>query len=631
MAESSQSCSLPTEAASGSMMIHSCPERMSNDSRRMDEQEQEEWGKLNKLLRQHGLKPVYLDKPGTSRNIADRIVMDRQTSQAIRYALRSLMEETERQRKIVRGLIEENRQIRDELRLERSRASRQEQRANELDIIVENVKQKICQLEDKSIAHACEQQNQVKELQKDQQASQDHSAFCDSFVFCLQAKNQQQIDKLREQEETIARLEKELKKMDMEEEERLATQKKIFRQFCKQAPRTHLDQQICSLIDHYESQIKQVRKELRRYNTEPDHTQGEGKNEEEFLKDIDATPNYRALLMSFQTQIIETKARNEQLLRENTNLRKEMEIRPTVQELKFYKHQVKKLEKALKNIKSHEIDEEESMKENRECKSTTGGVLQETCRKYLQVLSSIDAIIRSPRRAPLVTHLQRKGLPQSCPKGDEQECGFEHLPLTVEMWADQLMALKTLHRSLKKLFLQLVPWCMVTVQDNSEYIRVEDLQLMVDEISEEVVNKEKRSCVPSQEALYAMVSHFQKLFDVKSINGIYPRMNEVYTKLGEMINAMRNLCDLLELDTSAPPSVLVNRVGKLCSLLNENVSQQVEQLLGTPDIQSIVDELKEHDNFFQAFKGLIEDLLHILEVRNLTDIVPAVQKLKWKA
>ncbi|XP_034985660.2 centrosomal protein of 70 kDa isoform X2 [Zootoca vivipara] len=616
MAEGSQNCSLPTEAASGSVMINSCPERISNDSQRMDD-EQEEWEKLNKLLRQHGLKPVYLDKPGTSRNIADRIVMDRQTSQAIRYALRSLMEETERQRKIVRGLIEENRQIRDALRLEQNRASRQEQRANELDIIVENVKQKICQLEDKSIAHACEQQNQVKELQKDQQASQ--------------AKYQQQIDKLREQEDTIARLEEELKKMDMEEEERLATQKKIFRQFCKQAPRTHLDQQICSLIDHYESQIKQVRKELRRYNREPDHTQGEGKNEEEFLKDIDATPNYRALLMSFQTQIIETKARNEQLLRENTNLRKEMEIRPTVQELKFYKHQVKKLEKALKNIKSHEIDEEECMKENRECKSTTGGLLQETCRKYLQVLSSIDAIIRSPRRAPLVTHLQRKRLPQSCPKGDEQECGFEHLPLTIEMWADQLMALKTLHRSLKKVFLQLVPWCMVTVQDNSEYIRVEDLQLMVDEISEEVVNKEKRSGVPSQEALYAMVSHFQKLFDVKSINGIYPRMNEVYTKLGEMINAMRNLCDLLELDTSAPPSVLVNKVGKLCSLLNENVSQQVEQLLGTPDIQSIVDELKEHDNFFQAFKALIEDLLHILEVRNLTDIVPAVQKLKWKA
>lgn len=44
-----------------------------------------------------------------------------------------------------------------------------------------------------------------------------------------------------------------------------------------------------------------------------------------------------------------------------------------------------------------------------------------------------------------------------------------------------------------------------------------------------------------------MVSHFQKLFDVNSLVGVFPRMNEVYTKLGEMTNAMRNLRDVLEL------------------------------------------------------------------------------------
>lgn len=51
-----------------------------------------------------------------------------------------------------------------------------------------------------------------------------------------------------------------------------------------------------------------------------------------------------------------------------------------------------------------------------------------------------------------------------------------------------------------------------------------------------------------------MVSHFQKLFDVNSLNGIYPRMNEVYTKLGELTNAMRNLHELLELGTGLSPS-----------------------------------------------------------------------------
>lgn len=44
-----------------------------------------------------------------------------------------------------------------------------------------------------------------------------------------------------------------------------------------------------------------------------------------------------------------------------------------------------------------------------------------------------------------------------------------------------------------------------------------------------------------------MVSHFQKLFDVTSLSGVYPRMNEVYTRLGEMTNMTKNLRDVLEL------------------------------------------------------------------------------------
>lgn len=57
---------------------------------------------------------------------------------------------------------------------------------------------------------------------------------------------------------------------------------------------------------------------------------------------------------------------------------------------------------------------------------------------------------------------------------------------------------------------------------------------------------------PSLPTLFAIVSHFQKLFDVNSLNGVYPRMNEVYTKLGEMTNAMRNLQELLQLGKDSP-------------------------------------------------------------------------------
>lgn len=53
--------------------------------------------------------------------------------------------------------------------------------------------------------------------------------------------------------------------------------------------------------------------------------------------------------------------------------------------------------------------------------------------------------------------------------------------------------------------------------------------------------------MPNFRTLQAIVSHFQKLFDVPSLNGVYPRMNEVYTRLGEVNNAVRNLQELLGL------------------------------------------------------------------------------------
>ncbi|NXP49802.1 CEP70 protein, partial [Heliornis fulica] len=246
---------------------------------------------------------------------------------------------------------------------------------------------------------------------------------------------------------------------------------------------------------------------------------------------------------------------------------------------------------------------------------------------FLKVLSHIDSVLRSPRAPPLI-YKRSKGPVQNYMKENGQECGFEHLPPTIEMWADQLMALKDLHRSLRKLSLELVSCHTADPQDNGEPIRVEDLQFIVDAILEEIENKEKNSQAPSLPTLFAIVSHFQKLFDVNSLSGVYPRMNEVYTKLREMTNAMRNLHELLELDSSAPPTVVVDTVGKLCDIINESMTEQVQQLLGTQDIHSIINKLEEHECFFPPFQALIQDLLCLLEISNLDDIIPTVQNLK---
>ncbi|NXS06261.1 CEP70 protein, partial [Neodrepanis coruscans] len=298
------------------------------------QQEKAEWENLNKLLMRHGLKPLSLAGPQCCRNTSDMIVLDSQSSQEIRLALKTLVEDIERQQKLMQGLMETNRCLRDVVRQERGRASQQEQRANDLENVVKNIKAKICQLEDETIAKACQQQKQVEELQKDQQASQ--------------VKYQEQQEKLQEQEEIIARLQKELSKVGMEEQQRVATQKKMFCQFCKRAPKSPLDERCFSAVVFFFCQVlKQFIFSNRQYKKDEDQVQREGKSKEEFLN-LDATPNYRALLTSFQKQLNETKARNGELLLENKNLKKDLELRPTAQELKFYKHQVTKLEKTLK-------------------------------------------------------------------------------------------------------------------------------------------------------------------------------------------------------------------------------------------------------------------------------------------
>ncbi|NXN91382.1 CEP70 protein, partial [Rhinopomastus cyanomelas] len=298
------------------------------------QQEKVEWENLNKLLVRHGLKPVSLGAPQSCRSVSDVIVLDSQSSLGLRLALQTLMEDTDRQQKITQGLMEANRELRDKIRQEQGRASQQEQRADDLENVVKNIKSKICQLEDETIAKVCQQQNQVKELQKEQQV--------------LQTKYQQQQKKLQEQEEIIARLQDELCKFGMEEQRRVANQNKMFCWFCKRAPKSLLDQhRVRTVKQSNYSKLKECVFPNRQYKKDEDLEQTEVKSKEGFLN-LDATPNYRALLMSFQKQLTETKAKNEQLLLENVNLKKDLEIRPTAQELRLYNHRVKKLEKTLK-------------------------------------------------------------------------------------------------------------------------------------------------------------------------------------------------------------------------------------------------------------------------------------------
>ncbi|XP_073915282.1 centrosomal protein of 70 kDa isoform X4 [Castor canadensis] len=475
---------------------------------------------------------------------------------------------------------------------------------------MESVKSKIGELEDGSLNRVCQQQNKIKDLQKEQKM--------------LQAKCQHYKKKRVEQQEIITALQNDVYRLRKEEEERVITQNQVFSYLCKRVPHSVLDRQLLCLIDYYESKFRKLNAE-RRYRED-----GSQSEEEKEYRSMDFSPSYKGLLMSLQNQLKESKSKIDALLSEKLNLQKDLESRPTQHELRLYKQQVKKLEKALKkNVKLQELinpkKTEDREKKDEPSKENHQQALVD--QRYFQVLCSINSIIHNPR-TPVIIYKQSKGGAPNFHKDLIQDCGFEHLVPIIEMWADELTSLKDLYKTLKMLSAELMPWHNLKKQDENEGIKVEDLLFMVDTMLEEVENKEKGSKTPNFQTLQAIVSHFQKLFDVPSLNGVFPRMNEVYTRLGEMSNAIRNLQELLELDSSSSLCVLVSTVGKLCRLINEDVSEQVKQVLGPEDLQSIINKLEEHEEFFPAFQAFTNELLEILEIDDLDAIVPAVKKLK---
>ncbi|MXQ82345.1 hypothetical protein E5288_WYG011075 [Bos mutus] len=558
------------------------------------QREEAEWENINVLLMMHGLKPLSLVK---RTDMKDLIIFDKQSSQTMRENLKTMMEETSRQQNMIQELIETNKQLKNELQQQQSRAADQEQRANDLEQIMESVKSKIGEMEDESVNRVCQQQNKIKELQKEHKV--------------LQAKCEHYKIKRMEQQETIAALQKDIYRLTQEEEERIITQNRVFSYLCKRVPHTVLDKQLLCLIDYYESKIRKFHKQ-RLYKED------ESQSEEEDYRSLSASPTYNGLLMSLQNQLKESKTKIDVLLSEKLNLQKELETSKTYVFSWFFSPL------RLQNIISQKKAEDKEGKDEPSKDNQQQALIDQ---RYFQVLSSINSIIHNPR-APVIIYKQSKGTAQHFNRDLVQDCGFEHLVPIIEMWADQLASLKDLYKSLKILSTELVPWHNLKKQDENEGVRVEDLLFIVDTMLEEVENKAKDSNMPDFHILRAIVSHFQKLFDVPSLTGVYPRMNEVYTRLGELNNAVRNLQELLELDSSSSLCVLVSTVGKLCRLINEDVNEKIMQVLGPEDLQSIIHKLEEHEEFFPAFQAFTNDLLKILEIDDLDAIVPAVRKLK---
>ncbi|XP_051549800.1 centrosomal protein of 70 kDa isoform X2 [Myxocyprinus asiaticus] len=619
----------------------------------MEQQEAREWDAVNRLLQHHGFKPVNFADPTENTNLAELVLLERKSAADIRVMLKTMLADSERRQGLIQELIQSNGLLKEEVQQHQARATCHSQRAAELEGILDGVKVKVQDLEDLYIGKAAQQHSQFTQLQ---QEKRDAERQCQSLE-----------QKLSQEKEQVSQLQKKLQYAVREEERRIARQNQSFQQILGRSARHNstTDQQILDVIAVYESQMQQLCNELKLYKSSSGENDSSNSQKNIYITEKDTTDmssNYKTLLKSYQKQLKETKAQREELRSEIQQLKEDLESRPTVKELKTCKQQLRRMDRIIQqNIRSAQALKTQNMPETLNTDNTSIQSLEaSTCKRYLmdvckelnvhdvnrivssvkvqckeaksatkleKILHDITAVLTNPR-APLGLLRQRA----QASRDPSQEVEFEQIIPTLVVWSQQLNSIADLHRALSRLQKRLLPWqpegSITTPLDS---VRVEDLLLIVDTLLDETASDDKVLRSPTRHTLESMVAHFQKLFDAPSLTGIYPRMNEVYTRLGEMSNAMRNLRDVLDLDDGAPPSEVVNKVARIVSQSGNVAGQELYNLLETTDIDSIIVKLKEHDEFFPVFHSFILELLQTLNVQNLDDILPTIRSLKSTA
>uniref|UniRef100_A0AAY4AV75 Centrosomal protein of 70 kDa n=1 Tax=Denticeps clupeoides TaxID=299321 RepID=A0AAY4AV75_9TELE len=525
-------------------------------------------------------RPVEFADPVGNKNLADLVLLEKKAACDIRAMLKTMLTDSDRRQALIQELIQSSSQLKEEVQQHQARAARQSQRATELEGILESVKGKVQDLEDRYISKAAQHHSQFQQLQQDHLEAEKR---CQALEL-----------KLLQEQDVVSQLQRKIYFTVKEEEQRSARQNQAFVQIHKRSAR-------------HDSPIDQ---QCQKGEAEENGSLGAPQGRKCWDKSCIEPPlNYKTLLKSYQEQLKETKAQKEELRGEIERLKTDLESRPTVKELKSYKHQLRRMDRIL-----HQSN----------LKKVVGKII--LLFFNWQILIDVNTLLNSPR-VPL--HPLRQRRPQQPANLPVQEEQFSAVLPTLEVWAEQLGFLKDLHRALNKLVQRLLPWQPVGDNNSSgDGMRVEDLMLMVDTLLEETSPGDKVLRSPTKNSLQSMVSHFQNLFDVPSLTGIYPRMNEVYTRLGEMTNAMRNLRDVLELDARAPPSEVVNCVARVVSPTETFTARLLHELLESGDIDSIISRLREHKEFFPAFHSLVLELMRNLDVQRIDEILPAVRALQ---
>ncbi|XP_075264313.1 centrosomal protein of 70 kDa-like [Convolutriloba macropyga] len=181
-----------------------------------------------------------------------------------------------------------------------------------------------------------------------------------------------------------------------------------------------------------------------------------------------------------------------------------------------------------------------------------------------------------------------KDLPSYLTPGNKREAAsrrtYNTCIQTLKLWSDELRTLKSLYQSINNLVSTVMP--SQKILPLSDDLTTSDLINFVDSISHDNSKELGLDTTGADvKTLRDMVRHFQQLFDCPHLQGVYPRMNEVFSKLEESRNTINTFKDLLGLDLSSTSTrTLIGAFEAVCREFNNRTYDQLKTLISSDDL-----------------------------------------------
>ncbi|CAB4016207.1 Hypothetical predicted protein, partial [Paramuricea clavata] len=626
----------------------------------------EDWINVNNRLKQHGFRSIRPIPPSQVSDVQSGVFLDEAEAHMLRNTIEKLLDDCERRQALVQELITSSNKLQEEVNAKSDKAYRYDREVGRLRKELKSQQSQIQELEQKRLD---EVRSHGEEMQATSIAKADVQARCDVLEQkCVEM--EQEIVELRYQNQ-------ELVAMERERQGRTSVFPK--HKFGKDDSNSQ-DSKTSNIVekdlddDHPPNQDSPTTaSELddggqstpRNLESTPETLHSENMLEGKASK-TDLMPSSKFLQKKLKTterHVEESKKLIDLLEDENNKLKAELTKRPGLDEWRKAWKYNKKLERILmeNNLSSSsrrtkELNDKKSVKHKTHIKDIDFLPIN-VCRKYIKRicmrlnindLKEINPLLDSfvslgetqKKMEALIRRILQvidiKNVPYQLlddisdstePRDHSVYCekAWKLILPTLKKWSSEIKSLKALKDEITRLSQNIFPWKPAQdlfVEGNENDLSVDDLKKALEKISmndDRAKASDLREDDPaSMEQLKSIVAHFQKLFDVKSITGIFPRMNEVYSKVGETYNVMKTIRETLDLAPNANSVEIVNAIGKI---------QTAKHYLKFQDLPGIIKRLEEYDEFFPAFQSLVSQLYDLLGVDKMDEILTAVKAL----